>query len=418
MGGVAKEHLHAWAQSNGYRSFTGFSWILVSEDSAEDIFSYTSELQTLVLTVSVMAFIAITGFGIIMSRSINVPISKLNEGAKQLTKEKFTILEPSGNDELTDLTQSFNYMASTIQSQLNKLDAANKELVEKNKIVKAQSADTFQRFVLQNQLSTSKAELASEKKFRVQKDEFAAMVSHELKTPLFPIILHCEMLKNASMMGKLSPEQLDSVIQIETMAKRLDSLTIDILDAQKLDMNQMKFNKTKFRINEFLNDVVKNSQVLIDKKNISLTFSSKDLEIHTDRDRLFQVFTNLIRNAVIYVKKNTGKIQINAISKNEDILFSIKDNGIGISSDKISKLFRKFYQVDSSLKRKHDSGTGLGLVICKGIVNGLDGKIWVESEIKKGATFFFSIPKKEVYDHVTGFRNPSLETEEYLVVEK
>jgi len=183
-------------------------------------------------------------------------------------------------------------------------------------------------------------------------------------------------------------------------------------------MNQMKFNKTKFRINKFLNDVVKNSQVLIDKKNISLTFSSKDLEIHTDRDRLFQVFTNLIRNAVVYVKNNTGKIQINAISKNGDILFSVKDNGIGISSDKISNLFRKFYQVDSSLKRKHDSGTGLGLVICKGIVNGLDGKIWVESEIRKGATFFFSIPKKEVYDHVTGFRNPTLETEEYLVVEK
>jgi len=126
----------------------------------------------------------------------------------------------------------------------------------------------------------------------------------------------------------------------------------------------------------------------------------------------------MIRNAVVYVKKNTGKIQINATSHNGDILFSVTDNGIGIASEKISNLFRKFYQIDTSLKRKHDSGTGLGLVICKGIVHGLGGKMWVESELKKGSTFFFSIPKKQVYDHVTGFRNPTLETEEYLVVEK
>ena len=111
--------------------------------------------------------------------------------------------------------------------------------------------------------------------------------------------------------------------------------------------------------------------------------------------------------------KKTGKIQINATSENEDILFSVKDNGIGIDSNKISNLFRKFYQVDTTLKRKHDSGTGLGLVICKGIVNGLGGKIWAESELRKGSTFFFSIPKKEYYDYVLGVRNPLLMDQSY-----
>ena len=304
------------------------------------------------------------------------------------------------------------------QTKLKKqLDDVKNQLIEQNKTTSVQSAETFQRFVLQSKLTTSNAELASEKKFRVEKDEFAAMVSHELKTPIFPIILHCEMLKDPSMMGNLSQEQLDSVIQIELMANRLDSLTEDILDAQKLDMNQMKFVKEKFKVCEFFTDVIKDNKILTDKKNVSLTFSSEDLEIYTDRDRLLQVFSNLIRNAVVYVKNNTGKIQINATSQNGDILFSVTDNGIGIALDKISNLFRKFYQIDTSLKRKHDSGTGLGLVICKGIVSGLGGKIWVESELKKGSIFFFSIPKKEVYDHVTGFRNPLLEMKYYMMEE-
>ena len=368
-----------------------------------------SKFTTILFSIIITVVITVLVLGYLISESILIPIKKLKEGSESLSKEKFSLLEVSGNDELTDLTRSFNNMASTIQSQFNKLAKVNKQLIEKNKVSSSQTANAFQRFVLQNQLATSNAELESEKKFRMQKDEFAAMVSHELKTPIFPIILHCEMLKDPSMLGNLSPDQLDSVIQIEKMATRLDSLTGDILDAQKLGMRQMKFTKTKFKIDKFLTDVIKDNTVLIDKKNISLEFSSEDLEIFTDRDRLFQVFTNLIRNSVVYVKKNTGKIQINATSQNEDILFSIKDNGIGIASDKISNLFRKFYQVDTTLKRKHDSGTGLGLVICKGLVEGLGGKIWVESKVNKGTSFYFTIPvKAKSYNYITGVRNPLL----------
>jgi len=294
------------------------------------------------------------------------------------------------------------------------LDDVKIQLIEQDKTANKRSAETFQRFILQSQLATSNAELTSEKKFRTEKDEFAAMVSHELKTPIFPILLHCEMLKDPSMLGNLSPEQLDSVLQIELMAKRLDALTGDILDAQKIDMNQMKFFKTKFKISEFFNEIIENSKILVGKKNISFTTSYDNLKIYTDRDRLLQTFTNLIRNAIAYVHKNTGKIQITATSENEYILFSVKDNGVGIDSDKISNLFRKFYQVDTSLKRKHDSGTGLGLVICKGIINGLGGEIWAESELRKGSTFFFRIPKDESYDYVTGVRNPLLMDKETI----
>ncbi len=345
---------------------------------------------------------------------------------EKICKKCWAIIpEEQSQCSMDECKEFFNDVEEFADFQMNKflveetklkkqLDDVKVQIIEQDKTANKRSADTFQRFILQSKLTTSNAELTSEKKFRVEKDEFAAMVSHELKTPIFPILLHCEMLKDPSMLGKLSPDQLDSVLQIELMAKRLDTLTGDILDAQKIDMNQMKFFKTKFKISEFFNEIIENSKILAAKKNISFTTSSDNLKIYTDRDRLLQAFTNLIRNAIGYVHKNTGKIQITATSENEDILFSVKDNGIGIDSDKISNLFRKFYQVDTSLKRKHDSGTGLGLVICKGIINGLGGEIWAESELRTGSTFFFRIPKDESYDYVTGVRNPLLMDKETI----
>ncbi|MDE1769015.1 MAG: ATP-binding protein, partial [Thaumarchaeota archaeon] len=115
----------------------------------------------------------------------------------------------------------------------------------------------------------------------------------------------------------------------------------------------------------------------------------------SDPDRLSQVFANLIKNSVDFVPKSDGVIEINAHGENNQVVFYVKDNGSGIPKEKQENLFKKFYQIDTSLKRSH-GGTGLGLVICKGIAEALGGKIWFESEIGKGATFYFTIPKMRV----------------------
>ena len=129
----------------------------------------------------------------------------------------------------------------------------------------------------------------------------------------------------------------------------------------------------------------------MDDKNIQFTNTTKEkLKITSDPDRLNQVFANLIKNAVDFVPEN-GKIEINAARKNGDVIFYVKDNGKGIPKEKQDGLFKKFYQIDTSLKRSH-GGTGLGLVICKGITEALGGTIWLESEVGKGATFYFKIP--------------------------
>lgn len=223
------------------------------------------------------------------------------------------------------------------------------------------------------------------------KAELSAMVSHELKTPLVTISGYAEMLKDESVLGKLNPEQIHAVDTISSQTITLERLISDIMDAQKMDLKKMKFNKREFAVDELMEEQIKIHSKLMDDKNIQFTNTTKEkLKITSDPDRLNQVFANLIKNAVDFVPEN-GKIEINAARKNGDVIFYVKDNGKGIPKEKQDGLFKKFYQIDTSLKRSH-GGTGLGLVICKGITEALGGTIWLESEVGKGATFYFKIP--------------------------
>ena len=130
-------------------------------------------------------------------------------------------------------------------------------------------------------------------------------------------------------------------------------------------------------------------------KNITLEIKD-DLHymINSDRIRLRQVFDNLIRNAIDFVPRDVGRIHIGVIDKNVHVVFYVKDNGIGISQEKQEELFKKFYQVDASYTRSH-GGTGLGLVICKSLIEIMGGTIWVESTPGTGTTFYFMLSKDQ-----------------------
>ncbi len=230
------------------------------------------------------------------------------------------------------------------------------------------------------------------------KEEFATMVTHELKTPLVTINGYSEMLKEPGILGTLNSEQEDVINRIYASSKKLENLIGDILVAQKLDLNKIRYNKVDFDVGEFVNDIAQTySSVIKDKQIQFKNITTERLTIKTDKDRLSQVFDNLIRNSIDFVPSTGGEIEIGAKSKNENIEFFVKDNGTGIPKEKQANLFRKFYQIDSSLRRQH-GGTGLGLVICKGIVEGLGGKIWLESDVGKGTIFYFLIPKHDGAD--------------------
>ena len=226
-----------------------------------------------------------------------------------------------------------------------------------------------------------------------RKDTFLSMVTHELKTPASVIIGFSKLLLKPGMTGELNPDQIKSIEIVKRNATRLESLIGDLLDSRKLDLNKMKFAYADVDITKLLEYIQTSNANIMQDKQIQFVNSTKEtIFATTDGSRLEQVFTNLIRNSVDFVPDSGGLIEVNARGESNKILCYVKDNGIGIPKEKLSDLFNRFYQVDSSLRRKH-GGTGLGLSICKGIVNGLGGKIWVESEAGKGSTFYFEIPK-------------------------
>lgn len=244
---------------------------------------------------------------------------------------------------------------------------------------------------LKEATNTIQEQLDKIKEMNKTKDEFSAMVTHELKTPLMPILWHCNLLKK-DMAGALNAEQLESVESIEKNAKQLESLISDIMDARKLDLNKMKFNFESISLDEFFGNLDNDyKNALADKKITFKTRHPSGVTILTDKTRLRQVFDNLIGNSIKFVPQDTGIIEIIAVKKENELTISIRDNGPGIPLEKQKELFQKFYQVDTSERRKI-SGTGLGLAISKGITEGLGGSIRLESDGKTGTTIHISLP--------------------------
>jgi len=332
--------------------------------------------ETQELTYILIGFVSFSViFSLLISffifKSLSNPIIRLREGSERLAKGEFVQLEVSGNDELTDLTKSFNNMSTHLAQ---------------SKITITENLDSLKK--QKRKLDTALAEL---EKSELLKEEFASMVTHELKTPLTPIKGYCEMLKDESF-GTLTKDQLDYVGKINSSAVLLERLIGDVLDVQKLDMARMSFNKESFHVDDFLDRLQQDSAHMMKDKGIEFVVSdSVKTTLKTDQLRLRQILENLIRNSVDFVPSKNGKIEVGAKQENGKIIFLVKDNGVGIPKEKQKNIFKKFYQVDTSHTRKH-GGTGLGLVISKGIVEGLGGKIWFESEPGKGTTFSFDVP--------------------------
>ena len=157
----------------------------------------------------------------------------------------------------------------------------------------------------------------------------------------------------------------------------------------------MVFDYGKFKVDELMRQVCKKFESKIIERKIQLVNTTQDsIVIKSDEARVKQVLEHLIDNAIAFVPKENGKIEIGAQEADDSVSFFVKDNGVGIPKEKQENLFKKFYQVSSGHTRGH-GGIGLGITICKGIITKLGGKIWLESEVGKGTTFFFTIPKAE-----------------------
>jgi two-component system, OmpR family, sensor histidine kinase VicK len=229
---------------------------------------------------------------------------------------------------------------------------------------------------------------------RMQK-EFINVASHELRTPLQPILGLSEVLY-AKIKDTGQRQLLDTITR---NAKRLQRLTDDILDVTKIESQSLKLNKERFNLNDVITNVI--DEMIINREfkneksdddnnninNIKLEYRPKDIFVEADRVRVTQVISNLLNNSIKFTKEGKITITIEKKDDGEVVVISIKDTGIGIDSEMFPKLFSKFAS-------KSYQGTGLGLFICKSIVEAHDGKIWAENnnQEKKGATFYFTLP--------------------------
>jgi len=215
--------------------------------------------------------------------------------------------------------------------------------------------------------------------------EFINIASHEMKTPTQAILGYSKLIQR-------HPEKREGMIDaIARNAARLQRLTNDILDVTRIETQSLKLNKERINLNEIISDIIEDYRNEIEKSNkdIKLLNEPQDqiIEVEADKNRLTQVISNLLNNAIKFTKE--GTIRVTEEVKDSKALVSIKDTGQGIDPEIFPRLYSKF-------AAKSETGTGLGLFISRSIVEAHGGKIWAENNIdydgKKGATFTFSIP--------------------------
>jgi signal transduction histidine kinase len=213
-------------------------------------------------------------------------------------------------------------------------------------------------------------------------EEYAHIVSHDLKSPLRNISTLIEWVKEDNI-NKLDKTTLRNIQQIELSLEHMEKLINDVLEYSSIEQNLVK--KSLINIDKLLNNII---EVINVPKNMIIKIGKMPNKIYTDKTKIKQVFQNLITNAIKYNDKKTGIITIDYTDLENEHQFTIADNGIGIDKRYFSKIFKTF-QV---LNKTHKS-TGIGLSIVKKIIKVLKGKIWLESEIRKGTTFYFTVSK-------------------------
>ncbi|MCF3576547.1 PAS domain S-box protein [Planktothrix agardhii] len=229
------------------------------------------------------------------------------------------------------------------------------------------------------------------------KDEFISVVSHELRTPLTSIHGGLNLLST----GLINPQSERGVHVMKIVAEsaeRLVRLVNDILELERLESGKIFLNKQVVNAADLLLQATEQMQVMANRSGINLEVSSKSLQFYADPDRVLQVLTNLLSNAIKFSESRGGNIKLSVetelpenLEEIPKILFKIQDQGRGIPSDKIERIFERFHQVDASDSRKK-GGTGLGLAICRSIVEQHGGQIWVRSKVDQGSCFYFTLP--------------------------
>lgn len=283
--------------------------------------------------------------GLFMSAWIGNPLKRLADGARQIEGGSYPVLEKNGPREIQELADSFNQMSKRVER-----------------------TEESQR-------------------------DFLANVSHELKTPLTSIQGFAQSIQDGA--ASTPQELLQAANVIYDESSRMHRLVLDLLTLSRLEqgMDNMKFTPVNLslildQLDEKMHPQIQAAILTIEKKIMP------DLIVLGDGDRLAQVFTNLVDNAIKFTPAG-GVITLKLVTDQIGVLASVSDTGTGIPNHEEARIFERFYQVDKSRRGGSSHGIGLGLAIARQIVISHNGEIWATSEPGKGSTFFVRIPSRE-----------------------
>ncbi|MFZ1875534.1 MAG: HAMP domain-containing sensor histidine kinase, partial [Nitrososphaeraceae archaeon] len=351
----------------GFLDYRGNNWSLILGINTEDAFRSISFLSAQFIIVAAIILSISTFLVFIFARSISRPIIKLRDVTNEVSKGNLGIkvdLQKSGGNELKQLSSSFENMRQTILARTEEVLRVNEELKLKDRL----------------------------------KDEFINVAAHELRTPVQPILGLCEILRSKIRKGSTSnprseEEQLLDIIVKN--AKRLRGLAQEILDVTRIESKGFDLNLETFDLVSLLSNIVTDTREQISKleRDINITFElegkptngTEVILVNADKDKITQVISNLLGNAVKFTKDGTISVKVSTDKESGEAIICIKDTGQGIDPGIVPHLFTKF-------SSKSFEGIGLGLFIAKNIVEAHGGRIWAENNSDgKGAVFFFTL---------------------------
>jgi CheY-like chemotaxis protein/nitrogen-specific signal transduction histidine kinase len=275
-------------------------------------------------------------------------------------------------------------------------------LLEKNKALKS-----AEKLLIDAKEKAERADLS--------KSVFLANMSHDIRSPMNAIIGFSDIVAQSLQTDHQAIEYLDYVKQ---SGNSLLSLIDDIIDIAKIEAGQLKLRKQAFGLNVLMNELHVSFQTIINQKpnnkveiKLNVPDNSENIGVNSDEMRLKQVLTNFLSNAIKFT--DVGVIELGyQFLPDDELLFYVKDSGVGISKDQQKLIFQRFGQVEDTYTRNY-SGTGLGLAISQSIINLLGGDIWVDSEPGKGANFYFKIPAEIIESQVSEKPNENRQFKHY-----
>lgn len=369
---TAKELMNKLRDGTQIESHVGFNKLQSDVEKLRNIFKQVSRTNQYSLNKAVRLFkertdiairgtfitlflslVVVIGTGIVLARTLTRPIDALKAGTERVGEGHYETISVTSNDEIADLTNAFNLMSE----RLKKLDQMRMELMSE--------------------------------------------ISHEMRTPLQVIKAGCYSIVHAKDSPKLTQRQMDAIGMIHQAANRINSFVNHFLDIAKLEAGLMKFNFELAELAQILTPIVQEAELVGQTRQIKVTLHTDDhYKIVLDKERMSQVFSNLLSNALKYTPQNgTIDVRVSQFYENLEggknnramVRIDVQDSGVGIPPEDLDKLFNKFFQAHNTPIVK-EKGSGLGLALVKYVTEAHGGRVLVSSKVGVGSTFSVLLP--------------------------